>query len=205
VVFHLSRPAPAWFVQALGVFAFSVPSPTALDRHGEDFMRHPVGTGPYVFDSWQTGSEIVLKRNDAYWDGPPAVKDVVFRKVADPSARAQQVRAGGAQVIDNVDLISVPQLEGTSGVVVVKQPGLHVAYLAMQNQKKPFDDPRVRRAVALAIDKRRAIQAGWQGQATPAVTPVPPGLPGHGNDLPDHARDLKKAAALLDEALGPRR
>jgi ABC-type transport system substrate-binding protein len=204
VVFRLSRPAPAFFLQALGVFAFSIPSPAALDRHGEDFARKPVGTGPYAFVSWQSGAEIVLRRNDAYWDGPPAVREIVFRKAQDPSARAQQLRAGEAHVIDNVDLISVAQLRNDAGVVVVKQLGLHVAYLTMQNQRKPFDDPRVRRAVALALDKNRLIQAGWQGQATPAVTPVPPGLPGHANDLPDHARDVEKARALLDEALGPR-
>jgi ABC-type transport system substrate-binding protein len=205
VVFRLSRPAPAFFVQALGVFAFSIPSPAALDKFGEDFTRNPVGTGPYAFVKWQSGVEIVLARNDGYWDGAPAVKDVLFRKANDPSARAQQLRAGEAQVIDNVDLISIAQLESDPGVVVVKQLGLQVAYLTMQNQKKPFDDPRVRRAVALAIDKNRLIQAGWQGRATPAVTPVPPSLPGHANDLPDYVRDLAKARALLDEALGPKR
>jgi ABC-type transport system substrate-binding protein len=205
VVFRLSRPAPAFFLQVLGVFAFSIPSPAALDEHGEDFRRHPVGTGPFVFVSWQSGAEIVLRRNDGYWDGPPAVKDLIFRKAQDPSARTQQLRAGEAQVIDNVDLISLAQLEKDPGVTVVKQLGLQVAYLTMQNQKKPFDDVRVRRAVALALDKGRLIQAGWQGRATAAVTPVPPGLPGHANDLPDHARNHAQARALLDEALGPKR
>jgi ABC-type transport system substrate-binding protein len=205
VVFRLSRPAPAFFLPGLGVFAFSIPSPTALDKHGEDFQRRPVGTGPYTFVTWQSGAEIVLKRNDAYWDGPPAVREIIFRKAQDASARTQQLRAGEAQVIDNVDFFSLKQLEEDPGVTVKKQPGIQVAYLSMQNQKKPFDDPRVRRAVALVINKNKLIQAGWQGQATPAVTPVPPALPGQANDLPDHVRDTKKAQALLDEALGPKR
>jgi ABC-type transport system substrate-binding protein len=85
--------------------------------------------------------------------------------------------------------------------VVVSKPGLHVAYLAMHNQKPPFDDPRVREAVALALDKNRIIQAGWQGRATPAVTPLPPGISGHAGDLKDRKRDVARAKALLAEAL----
>ena len=85
----------------------------------------------------------------------------------------------------------------------MKQPGLHVAYLSMQNQKKPFDDPRVRRPSRSRIDKNRSIQAGWQGQAQPAVTPVPPALPGHANDLADHARDIARGARAARRGARP--
>jgi ABC-type transport system substrate-binding protein len=85
--------------------------------------------------------------------------------------------------------------------VVVSQPGLHVAYLAMHTQKAPFDDPRVREAVALALDKNRIIQAGWQGRAQPASTPVPPGIAGRADGLADRKRDVARARALLEEAL----
>jgi peptide/nickel transport system substrate-binding protein len=200
VVFRLSRPAPAFFLKALGVFSFSIPSPAALEKHGKDFALHPVGTGPFRFVSRQSGVEIVLQRNDAWWGGKVALKEIVFRKAGDGSSRTQQLRAGQADVIDNVDLVALPQLEQDPGVVVVSQPGLHVAYVAMHTQKKPFDDPRVREAVALAIDKQRILQAGWQGRGQPAVTPVPPGIPGRA-DLTDRRRDVARARALLDQAL----
>lgn len=205
VVFRLARPAPAFFLRTLGVFAFFVPSPAALTQHGQDFDLHPVGTGPFQFVSRQTGVEIVLQRNEGWWGGRPALREIVYRKAGDGASRTQQLRAGQADVIDNVDLVTLPQLEQDPSVVVVSRPGLHVAYLAMHTQKAPFDDPRVREAVALALDKNRILQAGWQGRAEPAVTPLPPGISGHAADLVDRTRDVARAKALLAEALQGRK
>ncbi len=203
VVFRCSRPAPAFFVPTLAVFSFCIPSPAALDKHGEAFARHPVGTGPYKFVSWQSDVEIVLTRNDRWWGGAPAVKDIVYRKIPDAGTRTQALKSGAVDVIDNIDLATLPQLEADAKIKVVRQPGMHVAYLAMQTQRKPFDDPRVREAVALALDKRRIVQAAWEGHAQPAVTPVPPNLMAPPPGLKDRERDLTKARALLDAALGP--
>ncbi len=204
VVFRLERPAPSFFLATLAVFTFGIPSPTAIARHGAEFGRNPVGTGPFRFVSWESKSEVVLTRHDGWWGGRPGVKDVVFRVIPDPSSRSQVLRAGQAQVIDNVGLATLPQLEADPKVVVVRQPGMHLAYLSMNVTKKPFDDPRVREAVALALDKRRIVEAGWEGRAQPAVTPVPPNLPANAHGLADRPRDVARARALLDEALGPR-
>jgi ABC-type transport system substrate-binding protein len=205
VVFRLERPAPAFFLRALGVFSFSIPSPAALSKHGKAFDLNPVGTGPFAFASRQSGVEIVLRRNDGWWGGAPALKEIVYRRAGEGDARTQQLRAGQADLIDNVDLVTLPQLERDPAIVVVSKPGLHVAYLSMQNQQAPFNDARVREAVALALDKRRIVQAGWQGRAQPAVTPVPPGIAGEANDLKDRVRDVAKAKALLMDALGPKK
>jgi ABC-type transport system substrate-binding protein len=104
-------------------------------------------------------------------------------------------------VIDNVDLATLPQLDQDPALKVVRQPGMHVAYLAMNTQKKPFDDVRVRQAIAFAVNKRRLVAAGWEGQAQPATTPVPPNLMAPSVDVVDRPRDLAKARALLAEAL----
>ena len=205
VVFRCARPAPAFFVSTLAVFSFCIPSPTALDKHGEDFSRNPVGTGPYKFVSWQSGVEIALTRYDRWWGGAPAVKDIVYRKIPDAGTRTQALKSGAVDVIDNIDLATLPQLEADAKVAVVRQPGMHVAYLAMNTMKKPFDDPRVRRAIAYALDKRRIVKAGWEGQAQPAVTPVPPNLLAPSPDLKDRERDLARSRALLAEALGAKK
>lgn len=202
VVFRLSRPAPAFFVSTLAVFTFGIPSPAALDQHGAAFARNPVGTGPFRFVSWESGVEIVLDRHDGWWGGTPALRRVVLRRMPDPGARAQALRAGQADVIDNVGLANVPDLERDASVQVVRQPGMHVAYLALHTQKPPFDDVRVRQAVALALDKARILQAGWEGRAQAASVPVPPNLAPLAARVPDRARDVARARALLDEALG---
>jgi ABC-type transport system substrate-binding protein len=200
VTFRCSRPAPAFFLQTLGVFTFSIPSQKALEALGPDFARHPIGSGPFLVRSWRSDVEIALARNDRYWDGAPALKEVFYRVAADPVARSQQLRAGEAGLIDNVDLNTIATLEKDSRVVVVRQPGLHFAYLAMNTQRPPFDDRRVREAVALALDKGRILKAAWRGYAQPAVNPVPPGIPGFHAGLKDRARDLTRARALLAEA-----
>lgn len=201
VVFRCARPAPAFFVPTLATFTFCIPSPTALGRLGEGFARNPVGTGPYRFVSWQSEVEIALTRFDGHWGGAPAVKDIVFRRIPDAGTRAQALRSGAIDVTDNLDLATLPQLAADPGVRVVREPGMHIAYLSMNTQAKPFDDLRVRQAVALALDKRRIVKAGWEGQAQPATTPVPPNLMAPPAGLVERTRDVARAKALLAEAL----
>jgi peptide/nickel transport system substrate-binding protein len=198
----MKRPAPAIFLPTLAVFAFFVPSPSAVAKHGESFARNPVGTGPFRFVSWASGSkEIVLERNDAYWGGPPAIQRVIFQVSEDATARSQRLIAGQADVIDNLAPDTIAQLRGAKGVVVVERPGMNLCYLAMNTKKKPFDDRRVREAVAPAIDKERIVKAAYSGFAKTLATPVPPTLPAAHRDLKDRVRDVARARALLDEAL----
>lgn len=201
VVFRCSRPAPAFFVPTLAVFTFCIPSPTALGRLGADFARNPVGTGPYRFVSWQSEVEIVLTRFDGHWGGAPAVKDIVFRRIPDAGTRAQALRSGAVDVVDNLDLATLPQLAADPQVKVERQPGMHIAYLSLNTKVKPLDDVRVREAIALALDKQRIVKAAWEGQAQPATTPVPPNLLAPPPGLVDRTRDLARARALLAEAL----
>lgn len=112
VVFHCNTPAPPFFLQLLGAFNTSIPSPAALDKFGKDFRRNPVGTGPFRFVSHKTDVEIVLERNDAYWDGAPALKRVIFMVSKEPAVRVQRLRAGQqCDLTDNLDPKSLQQLE----------------------------------------------------------------------------------------------
>ena len=102
-------------------------------------------------------------------------------------------------------LFSLLALSGCGGptatdITVAAIPGLNVAYLSMNNAKPPFDDARVREAVALALDKDRIIRAAYAGRAIAAETPVPPTLPFHHGELTPRVRDVGKARALLQEA-----
>jgi peptide/nickel transport system substrate-binding protein len=200
VTFRCSRPAPAFFTATLAAFAFGVPSPDALAKHGDAFARNPVGTGPFRFVSWNLGAkEIALERFDGHWEGKPALARVVYQVSEDATARSQRLRAGGADVIDNLAPETIATLRAEKGVVVVERPGMNVAYLSMNNQRAPFDDPRVREAVALAIDKDRIVQAAYAGFATVAHTPVPPTAAGSGTAPAPRRRDVARARALLDE------
>jgi len=201
VVFRLSEPAPPFFLDQLAQFSASIPSPTALDKLGTDFRRQPVGTGPFKLVSWDSDVAITLERNEDYWDGAPALKQVIFRISENASVRSRRLRDDQqADLIDNLDPETVPALEQDPNITVARMPGINVGYLAMNTMKPPFDDRRVRQAVAFAINKERIVQLSYRGLAQPATTPVPPTLNSHDTSIRDRVRDAAKAKALLREA-----
>lgn len=112
VVFRCTEPVPPFFLQLLATFAMGIPSPKALDEYGADFARHPVGTGPFYLVRWNPDAETVLERNDAYWDGAPALKQVVFEPSENATVRTERLLAGQADLIDNLDPLSLERLTG---------------------------------------------------------------------------------------------
>jgi peptide/nickel transport system substrate-binding protein len=201
VVFRLSEPAPPFFLAQLAQFSSSIPSKVALDKYGTAFRRKPVGTGPFKLTSWESDVAITLERNDDYWDGAPALEKVVFRISQNATVRSTRLRSDQqADLIDNLDPQTVEQLVADEHVEVSRMPGINVAYLAMNNMKPPFDDKRVRQAVAYALNKDRIVQLAYRGMAKAATTPVPPTLSTHNSEIQDRTRDVEKAKALLREA-----
>ncbi len=203
VVFRCNEPTPPFFLKMLAAFNTSIPSPAALTKFGKDFRRNPVGTGAFTFVNWKSGEEIKLERNDGYWDGPAGLKTVYFRVSENPTIRSTRLMADEqADLIDNIDPQTIKDLAAHGEVTLLREPGLNFGYLAFNTQKPPFDDPRVRRAIALAISKPRIVKFAYQGLALPATTPVPPTITGHHEGIKSRERNADKARALLKEALG---
>lgn len=201
VVFRCKEPAPPFFLKQLAMFTCSIISPAALEKHGSKIRRNPVGTGPFRFVEWNNDVEIRLARNDDFWDGAPALAALSFRISNNATVRSNRLIAdNGAHVIDNLDPATIPALESDANVAVARRPRSSLCYLAMNNLKAPFDDPKVREAVAYAINKNRIIQLAYKGYAQPAAVPVPPGFNGFASDLEDRPYDPEKAKSLLREA-----
>ncbi len=201
VVFRCNHAAPGFFLHMLAMFGCSIISPAAMEKHGADIRINPVGTGAFKFVKWDSGNEIHLTRNENYWDGPPKIKDVYFRIAPDATVRADRLIAGsGADLIDNLGPDTIPQLEKTDSVVVSKLPQSSFCYLAMNCLKAPFDNPKVREAVAYAINKKNLIRLAYRGYAKPALVPTLPSFLGFPKDLKDRPHDPEKAKALLREA-----
>ncbi len=210
VVFRLAEPPPPFFLAMLASFNSSIPSPKSLDEFQTDARRRPVGTGPFRFVSWDSGVEIRLERNDTWWGGRPALKTVRFLVSENATVRSRRLLSGEqADLIDNVDPQTLGELEASPDVVVVRAEGLNMGYLAMNTLRAPFDDVRVRRAVALAIDKHRIVRTAYKGVARVATSPVPPSIFGHHAGLepiadhstPEgHARAVAEAQRLLRDA-----
>jgi peptide/nickel transport system substrate-binding protein len=191
--------AYAPFLASLAMFPVSIVSPTAVRRYGADFLKHPVGTGPFRFVEWSPGERVTLEGNPLYWDGPPRIEHLVFVTIRDARQRLVALEGGGIDLAENLspqDLQFValhPELE------LHRVSGNNVGYLAMNVSHPPFDDVRVRRAVNFAINKTAIVKLLYQGLAQPATTPVPPSLWSH-VDEPLYHYDKDEAIRLLAEA-----
>jgi peptide/nickel transport system substrate-binding protein len=200
VRFEASEPLPPFFLSLLAMFSSSIVSPKALEK-GEAFVqRNPIGTGPFRLESWALGSEIVLAANDEWWGGPPKLGRLVLKVMPELHAAYAALETGTVHGIDNVAAQDVARVRANPKLALKQvSAGLSVCYLSMNNDAPPFDDARVRRAVALAIDKPRLVRSAYEGLATPIATLLPPGMEGH-LKIEDRRRDVEAAKRLLAEA-----
>ncbi len=199
VRFRLRQPyAP--FLSNLAMFTASIVAPSGFATHGEESYRHPVGTGPFRFRRWEPGERLVLERNPDYWREGAKVDRLVFVPVADNTLRLLQVEKAAVQVADEPNPHDLGRIAGRDDVALVQAPGMNVAYLAMNNGKPPFDDVRVRRAVACAIDRAEVARRLYHGAATPAKGMLPPTLWGHEPDSAPPGPDLALGQELMRAA-----
>jgi ABC-type transport system substrate-binding protein len=161
---------------------------------------HPVGTGPFVFKKWERNQKIILIANPKHWDGVPKVKKLVVIPVRENSTRLAKLRAGEIQVLDGLRPSDALGLANDRDIQILRQPGMNMGYLAMNVEKAPFDNVKVRQAVALIIDKNKIIQLNFQGFAIPALNPMPPSFYGYDTTAKLNPPNLEKAKKLMAES-----
>jgi peptide/nickel transport system substrate-binding protein len=160
----------------------------------------PVGTGPYVLSDWKKGTSITLTaRTDARVK--PAIQRVVFRIINDPAAQVAALLAGDIDAMPRfAALQSLPQFQGNRRFTVEIGSTAGKGQLTINNKKKPFDDVRVRRAIAHAIDRQAFIAGVLEGQGTPIGSHFAPTDAGYVDLTGVYPYDPEKAKALLKEA-----
>jgi peptide/nickel transport system substrate-binding protein len=170
---------------------------------GRDEGLHPVGTGPFRFVSQMQDRDVLLERNTDYWGGAPKIERVRFEVVPDTITAALEMRKGSADIESNVltpDMVHA--LRDERNIVVQSGPGAIVMYANFNVQDPKLRDPRVRQAIAYAIDRPALIAALWRGEAQIANTLLPSGHWAAASDaeLPHYQHDVQRAVALLDAA-----
>lgn len=170
---------------------------------GRDEGLHPVGTGPFKFESQMQDKEVLVERNDDYWAGAPKIRRVRFEVVPDTITAALEMRKGSGDIESNVltpDMVHA--LRGERNVVVQSGPGSIVMYANFNVQDPKLRDPRVRQAIAYAMDRPALIAALWRGDAQIAHTLLPVGhwAAASSSELPVYVHDVARAVALLDAA-----
>jgi peptide/nickel transport system substrate-binding protein len=165
------------------------------------FHRHPVGSGPFVFREWVSGSHITVCANEDYYGGGPSLDEIVIRFVPDGNALVVQLETGEIMGIDNAPDMLMHVLEAIAGVRIYRNPALFNEHLDLNCENEILSDRRVRRALALAVDREELSEKIYDGVW----------LPAHGDEHPnspfysDYGRtaylyDPEKAAGLLSEA-----
>jgi peptide/nickel transport system substrate-binding protein len=199
VQFVMKEPR-ASFLTILAGAAATIVSPTAVRKWGADYPNHPAGTGPFRFVSWDRGQRIVLEKNPDYWKFPVKVDRVIFRPIVEDQARLTELLTGNLDLAVNLPPDFIAQLENDPRVTVLRGQGAHVWYLGINNQKKPFDDKRVRQAMNYAVNKEAIVRDVLKGTGLVSAGPVLPGTWGAEAGLKPFPYDPDRARKLLAEA-----
>ncbi len=196
----LAEPMAA-FLANLANFSFGIASPAAIGKYGKDFGRHPVGTGPFRLEEWVEGASITLVANPDYWGGRPRLQRVVFRTLPDNGERFQALLKGDIDVADGLNAEDLAQARNQPSLLrIMLRPSLNVGYLAMNNDRWPFQDARVRQAINYAVNKDWLVNNYFGGLAKEAKNPLPPSVWGYNDSIRPYPYDPDMARKLLAEA-----
>jgi peptide/nickel transport system substrate-binding protein len=199
----LARPFPL-LPQVLSSSYFGISSPEAVRKDGAKYGTPDgtaVGTGPFKLESWSPGQNLILVRNDDYWGEKAKMPGAVVRFIADAPARLAELQAGAIDFSVNLPPDARETLKTDANLQDVQAEPFNVAYIALNLNNKPLDNPKVRQAIAHAINKQEILDAFYGGVGQVANSFLPQGLAwARSDDQEPYAYDPERAKALLAEA-----
>ncbi len=202
VTFNLTRPEAPFIANMAMDFASIVSKEYAdamLEAGTPEMLNQaPIGTGPFVFQAYQKDAVIRYVRNDDYWGEPARVEALIFAITPDASVRYQKVQAGECHVMAYPNPADIAEMQANEDIVVMEQEGLNVGYLAYNTTVPPFDNPKVRKALNMAIDKQAIIDVVFQGSGQIAKNPIPPTMWSYNDAIVDDPYDPEAARAALE-------
>jgi peptide/nickel transport system substrate-binding protein len=198
VVFTLARPfAP--FLHDLGMPNFSIGSPKAIRDDLDGFGEHPVGWGPYTLVAWVKQQYIKLRANPAY-SVKPEYGTVIVLDDPDQATSVSDMQRERVDVVPNPGPKDLEALSRVPGVTIYNEPANNTAYLAMNNDRYPFNRLAVRQAVANAIDVRTIVHNYYPAGADVADNWTPRGMMGENPAVKAYSVNIPRARALLASA-----
>lgn len=203
VQFNLDYPAPMDLVLSSGYGAW-IFSPTAVEGKDNAWFNegNDAGTGPYMIESYNPGTNLVLTQFDDYWGGweDGQFDKVIVQFVEDPTVAEQMIRSGEVDFTYNLPFENYGALGEAEGVTVDITPSFSNILALLNTVKPPLDDPLVRQALSYSFPYQAIAENLYAGMGTQARGPVPAGMWGYDPNLTQYTQDLEKAADLLDQA-----
>ncbi len=213
VIDHVETPDPktavvklknVWapFLADIAMFTASIYPKALHEAQGDALFQKPIGSGAFIFDSWEKDVQIVLKKNPNWWDtGKPYLDEVVFKVLPDSNARMLQFQAGELDIATNVPFNQLQALQQNPDVKVVLDAVARIDYIGINTKRPPFDDKKLRQAMNYAVDKQAIIDNVLFGFGEPATSFLPK-MPGWDPNSPGYPYDLEKAKQLVAESAG---
>ena len=199
----LKKPSPALWLTALADVSGCIVSRRAFEAMGDEVNTLALGSGPYFQAEWVADQRYLLRANPDYRGTMPArFEEIALRPVPDGKTAEIAFRAGELD-FTRIDVTSVDAFGKLDGAKLTTIDAIDYIWIGLNVEKPPLDDPRVRRAIRLAIDVDAALAAAYDGKVKRANTLIPPQLLGHWAEAPVHRRDVAGARKLLAEAGHP--
>jgi peptide/nickel transport system substrate-binding protein len=207
VTFHLDDPAP-WMPATMSNFFSAMYSPASFDDAGNFTAAMPVATGPYKLTEFKRGEYMTLERNENYWGTKPAVRRYRLRTIPDANARVSAIIAKEVDAVAELGALlpaQAQQLKSQPGVTVGNDPISISQYIAFNCSKAPFDDPKLRQAVGMAVDRTAIVKDLVLGYATEGKSLLSPFSTQWFSAKGTPKYDMFAAQKLAGEALGNKR
>ena len=199
-VFHLKR-ADNFLLTNLSTGAMGI----VPAGSGQDFWRHPIGTGPFRLVSQQIDQDVVVERNPASWTNVPKIERVRFSIVPDAITESLELEKGSGDVaVNSLPMDALPVLAKRPNLRIEDTGGSELQYLNFNLRDPLLSDARVRQAIACALDRAVIIQTLMHGRAQPAVSLLPTTHWAWTGDVPRYDYDPARAERLLNESGHPR-
>jgi peptide/nickel transport system substrate-binding protein len=195
-----SKPDPI-LPEKVSLFGGVVLPPKYLKQKGDaGFAAHPVGTGPFSFESRQQDSQVVLKANPKYWGGKPPADKLTIRIMPDPSSSLAALQSGELDLVTNLTPDAGQQLGNSGDLKVVQSPGIRTYFISLDTSGGPLAKKAVRQALNYAVDVPTLIKSVLDGAAQQTPTLIPHQSFGFDKSVPAFRHDKAKATSLLKQA-----
>lgn len=201
VKFSLCYADPA-FLSKVAFSAFPINSKEYLEQTGGtgEILEKPNGTGPYLVEQWDRGNQLVFKAFDGYWGEKAMTPTMVFRWSTESAQRLLELQSGTVDGIDNPGPDDFAKIEADPTLKLMKRAALNVFYIGMNNTYPPFDNEKVRQAIAQGIDRQRIVDTFYPAGSEAAAYFTPCAIPNGCVGDPWYTFDAAAAKALLAEA-----
>ncbi|MDR1514589.1 MAG: ABC transporter substrate-binding protein [Synergistaceae bacterium] len=201
--FKLKAPSP-FFLAATSMFCASVMPKAYCEKVGDDgIAQNPIGTGPFMLESWNRGEKLVFAKNPYYWkEGLPKADKIIFNVVPDDNTKIMQLQAGQVDVITYVPFNRTAEL--SVGRTKVYMPAsTYTSFISVNNSLPELSDPNVRKALLYAIDRDAINKVIYNGKAALSTGLISPALPHYNSQIKPLPYDLEKAKELMSKSAYP--